>query len=112
MKLNSQILLFLLLLIFLFPSCFPVHHDADDWLVDGKTRKAEVKITNDREITLSNGLVQRTFFLGPNVACFDFSNLMTGAQLLRAVMPEAIITLDGKTYIVGGLLRTKRKGLF
>ncbi|WP_373523430.1 alpha-galactosidase [Aquiflexum sp.] len=109
---HLQIFLFLIALI--FQSCIPSNNKNDlaDWLIDGKTRKAEVKITNDREITISNGLVQRTFFLGPNLACFDFTNLMTDAQLLRTVTPEAVITLDGKPYNVGGLYGQKERAYF
>jgi len=33
----------------------------------------------------------------------DYRNLVTGEQLLRAVGPEAIVTLDGADYRVGGL---------
>lgn len=83
-----------------------------DWLVDGKSRPAEIIKTSPTEIQLRNGLVQRTFFLSPNPACYDFTNLMTGEQLLRTVMPEARITIDGKTYEAGARLNFKEKGYF
>ncbi|WP_373495080.1 alpha-galactosidase [Aquiflexum sp.] len=108
------LLVFLLFTSFIFQSCFSPYNKntAEDWLIDGKFRKAEVMITNDREITISNGLVKRAFFLGPNIACFDFTNLMTDTQLLRTLMPEAIVTLDGKTYRVGGLYGQKERAYF
>lgn len=81
-----------------------------DWLVDGKSRPAEIIKTSPTEIQLRNGLVKRTFFLSPNPACYDFTNLMTGEQLLRTVMPEARITIDGKTYEAGARFNFKEKG--
>nr|WP_222718634.1 alpha-galactosidase [Algoriphagus sp. AK58] len=84
----------------------------DDWLVDGKSRPAEIIQLNPKEIQLRNGLVQRTFSLSPSLACYDFTNLMTGEQLLRTVMPEVRITLDGKTYEAGTRLNFKEKGYF
>jgi len=83
-----------------------------DWLVDGKSRSAEIVQLNPTEIQLRNGLIQRTFFLSPSPVCYDFTNLMTGAQLLRTVMPEARVTLNGKTYEIGAKLDFKEKGYF
>lgn len=76
---------------------------AKDWLVTVPTQKAAV-IINGNNITLNNGLVKRVFVIAPNVACVDFSNLTNGQQLLRAVKPEAKITIDDKEYNVGGLI--------
>ncbi len=75
-----------------------------DWLITPITTKAEVYRSNDeKEIILFNGLVKRSFRIQPNVACVDYQNMSTGQQLLRAVKPEAIITIDGMEYNVGGL---------
>jgi len=115
MKPNSKTRIILILLALfpgLFSSCYSPKSDLDDWLIDEKSRKAEIKITDNHEVQISNGLVQRTFYLGPNVACFDFTNLMTDTQLLRTVMPEARITLDGKTYNIGGLYGQKERAYF
>lgn len=73
-----------------------------DWLVTPVTEKAKVEVKG-KDITLANGLVQRTFRISPNVACYGYLNLVTGQQLLRAVKPEARVTLNGKTFNVGGL---------
>jgi hypothetical protein len=86
--------------------------DFADWLVDGKQRKAEITRLDGKEIQLDNGLIRRKFVLSPNLACYDFTNLMTGEQLLRTVMPEARITLNGKTYNIGGLTGQKERGFF
>lgn len=75
---------------------------AKDWLVTAPTQKAAV-IINGSNITVNNGLVKRVFVIAPNVACVDYSNLTNGQQLLRAVKPEAKITIDDKEYNVGGL---------
>ncbi|MBC6367009.1 alpha-galactosidase [Algoriphagus sp. AK58] len=99
-----------------FSALIPLHsfgqNQNDDWLVDGKSRPAEIIQLNPKEIQLRNGLVQRTFSLSPSLACYDFTNLMTGEQLLRTVMPEVRITLDGKTYEAGTRLNFKEKGYF
>ncbi|WP_346316041.1 alpha-galactosidase [Chitinophaga sp. YIM B06452] len=73
-----------------------------DWLVNNTGYKAAVT-ENGNNLTISNGLLSRSFVLGPNVACTDFRNLSSGEQLLRAVKPEARLTLNGKTFNVGGL---------
>ena len=73
-----------------------------DWLVNNTGYKAAVS-DNGKNLTVSNGLLSRSFVLGPNAACTDFRNLSSGEQLLRAVKPEARITLNGKTFNIGGL---------
>lgn len=73
-----------------------------DWLVQPVLQKAEI-VKNHRDIIIRNGLTERAFRLSPNVACYDYKNLSSGQQLLRAVKPEAKITVNGKEYAVGGL---------
>ncbi|MCU7548799.1 alpha-galactosidase [Chitinophagaceae bacterium LB-8] len=73
-----------------------------DWLVDPVAKKATI-YTEGKNIILDNGLVKRVFRLQPNVACIDYLNLSNGQQLLRAVKPEAKITINGKEYNIGGL---------
>jgi hypothetical protein len=82
---------------------------AGDWLVQPVKQKANVYKSNNQDIVLYNGLVKRVFRLSPNVVCTDFKNMITGQQLLRAVMPEAVIVINGKTYNVGGLYGQKEK---
>ena len=75
-----------------------------DWLVKPVILKAQVyKSADEKDIILYNGLLKRVFRLQPNIACTDYSNLANGQQLLRAIKPEASITIDGKVYAVGGL---------
>jgi hypothetical protein len=75
-----------------------------DWLVTDVDRKAGLfrgQTTN--ELVLDNGLIRRTFRLAPNAATVGFDNLMTGASVIRAVKPEALLSIDGKEYAIGGL---------
>jgi hypothetical protein len=109
---NPIFLIFIFFLVSLSQSCNTVKHETQDWLIDGRPRKSEVKITDNQEIQISNGLIQRTFFIGHNLACTDFTNLMTETQMLRTVMPEASVTLNGKTYNVGGLYGQKERAYF
>ena len=81
-----------------------------DWLVTPVKTKAAVYTSADKkDIHLYNGLVKRTFRLSPNAVCIDYKNMITGQQLLRALKPEAIITINGKEYNVGGLYGQKEK---
>jgi len=75
-----------------------------DWLLDNSIVKAGVyRSVDNKDIILDNGLIKRSFRLQPNLACIDFTDLTTGDQLLRAINPEAKITISGKLYRVGGL---------
>jgi len=81
-----------------------------DWLIKPVTHKAVIYTSADKkDIILYNGLVRRTFRLSPNVVCTDYKNMVTGQQLLRAIAPEAVITINGKEYNVGGLYGQKEK---
>jgi len=73
-----------------------------DWLIDPRPYGATFRQENDR-VVLSNGLVARTFVLAPELACVALDQLTSGQSLLRAVEPEATLTIDGTTYSVGGL---------
>ena len=68
-----------------------------DWLTTSIPLPPIVYWNNnaEKELIFSNGLVQRTFRLTPDVACIHFKNLINGQQLLRAIQPEAKITLNG-----------------
>lgn len=75
-----------------------------DWLVTPVKEPAAVYQTNNgKDLVLYNGLVKRVFRLLPNVVCTDYTNLVSGQQLLRAVKAEARLTINGSSYNVGGL---------
>lgn len=75
-----------------------------DWLLDATPFKAGVfKGQTTNTLNLSNGLIRRTFLLQPNLASIGLDNLMNGENLLRGVKPEAIVSINGTSYAVGGL---------
>lgn len=75
-----------------------------DWLVTDIPERAGVyRGQNEHEIALDNGLIRRTFRIEPNAATVAFENLVTGASLIRAVKPEALISLNGNSFEIGGL---------
>lgn len=82
----------------------PVPAPAYDWLIDNKNAITTISQANEgKDILLSNGLVSRVFRIFPNLATIDIQNLMTGENMLRAVSNEGTLTLDGKSYQLGGL---------
>jgi hypothetical protein len=75
-----------------------------DWLVDPTPYRARIDVAADgSEVTLTNGLIARRIRLRGNAATVAFDDLVRGASLVRAVKPEAIVTLDGKVLAIGGL---------
>src|SRR5262245_41820778 len=82
----------------------PPHERASsDWLIDPAPYVARVERRAD-EIALANGLVRRAWRTTPELACTSLAELTTGAELLRALEPEALLTLSGSCVAVGGLL--------
>ena len=75
---------------------------AADWLVSGTAHPARAA-RGIRDLTLTNGLIERTWRLEPNAATVRFDNRITGESMLRGVKPEAEIQLNGKWYAIGGL---------
>lgn len=74
-----------------------------DWLLRERPYAAEL-VEEGSRLELRNGLLTRTFLLGPNAACIALDDEVRGAALLRAVNPEARLVLDGEAYDVGGLV--------
>ncbi|MBK8978442.1 MAG: alpha-galactosidase [Planctomycetes bacterium] len=77
-----------------------------DWLLDATPFRARLLrgAAAAPELVLDNGLLRRTFRLAPNLACVGFDDLVRGEALLRAVRPEATVTIDGVERAVGGLV--------
>ncbi len=76
-----------------------------DWILDPSGFDAKViENANNNTVELTNGLVRRVFRISPNAATVALENLMTGANELRSVRPEALLTIDGRMYEVGGLI--------
>jgi len=81
-----------------------LHAQKNDWLVKPPSIKAQViKSADGKELTLYNGLLKRVFRISPDVGCISYENLTIQKELLRAVKPEAILTINGKVYNLGGL---------
>ena len=75
-----------------------------DWLVVPVKQPVELTQSQDKtESALTNGLIRRTFRVAPNFATTDFTDLATGAAVIRGVKPEAIVSLDGQPFEIGGL---------
>jgi hypothetical protein len=82
----------------------------EDWLVKPINTKANVYQTEkEGDVVLYNGLVRRSFKVSPNFACYDFQNMSSSQQLLRAIRPEAKLIIDGKAYNVGGVIGQQEK---
>ena len=55
-----------------------------------------------KTIALTNGLLARVFAIDPFFATWDIATSRGSA--IRAVSEEATVTLDGRTYLVGGAI--------
>lgn len=77
---------------------------AQDWLLQPFPAKSTASLSADgKKLTISNGLIAREIQLSPNASSVSFKHLQTGEQFIRSVRPEARLTLNGRTYQVGGL---------
>lgn len=79
-----------------------------DWLINNNTFTTKV-VKQGKDLLLTNGIVTRKFRITPNlcttsISTSALSGISTPQNLVRAVRPEAMLTLDGKTYSVGGLI--------
>ncbi len=74
----------------------------NDWLVQPFHQPASVE-ERDNRLILSNGLIRRTFATSPNFVTVDYTHQITGSSLLRGIKPEAILTINGNEFEVGGL---------
>ncbi len=87
------------------PAAGPADATATDWLVDPASFVARAERSPDgAAIVLDNGLVRRTIRTGAGTATVALDDLVGGRSLLRAVEPEARVTIDGVAHAVGGLV--------
>jgi hypothetical protein len=100
-RINNPAYLVLSLLI-ISVSCTQNKSISSDWLINGSSYISVIKKTDDR-IIMANGLISRTFSLGPDGATTGFYSITKGTELLRSVKPEAIVTINGSPMRVGGL---------
>jgi hypothetical protein len=79
--------------------------ESEDWLLSKGRYSAEIEIEDaNKDLVMTNGLIERSFRLFPNAVTSDFVNLMTGESILRGIKPEAVLKIGGQTYHVGGLV--------
>ncbi|CAF1288987.1 unnamed protein product [Didymodactylos carnosus] len=94
--------------IFFILLCFiqiPLYIQSLDWLIDRITEQTTLTRTEQGTLLLSNSLISREFLVEPDFATINFfDNHTTKSSLLRSVKPEAVITLDGIEYNIGGVL--------
>ena len=93
---------FWIIILAMAAACSDFVNTKPDWLIDDSPYKAKVGAENGF-VTISNGLVSRTFSLSPDGCTTGFLNMMTGNELIRAIKPEAELTINGDTLRVGGL---------
>lgn len=80
------------------------HPVKSDWLLGKGNFLTKIYRTKDHsDLTITNGLVSRTFRIDPYFARYSFKNLITGKEMLRAIRPEATIEINGKIYPIGGV---------
>ena len=88
----------------------PEKRAQEDWLVTHPAIDAGIYRSGEKELVLSNGLVSRTIRLVPNGASVSLKNLVTREEYIRSVKPEALVTIDGVSFPVGGLSGQKEHG--
>jgi hypothetical protein len=76
-----------------------------DWHLDPAPFEARVERSADgATLALDNGLVRRTIRVADGCATTALDDLTSGRSLLRAVGPEALVTIDGVEHRIGGLV--------
>ena len=75
-----------------------------DWLLVRPEEKARVMRNKEgNELVLTNGIISRSFRLFPDAATVSFKILGRQEELIRAIKPEAVITVEDLCIKVGGL---------
>ncbi|QZE13926.1 NPCBM/NEW2 domain-containing protein [Halosquirtibacter laminarini] len=74
-----------------------------DWLIQNENIPSGVFIDNNGHISLSNGLITRTFSVTPNCATIGLYSNVEQKELLRSMSPEAEVSINGEVYAIGGL---------
>ena len=89
----------------LYLACYGLAgEESKDWLIRPVNDPVKIDWNQDtHELLLSNGLIQRSFRLSPNMASIGYKNLTTDEEFLRGVKPEAVVSINGKNYEIGGL---------
>ena len=84
-----------------------------DWLIDGRYYKADLHEIDPNTLVLTNGLVSRTFSTTPDFATIGYNELHTSkCSILRALSPEAVLSLNSHTFTIGGLNSPMNRAYF
>ena len=76
----------------------------EDWLIDNINFKADVwKSEDEKSIIMSNGIISRTLIITPNAATTSLKVISKQEEHIRAIKPEAVLSINGFTVNVGGL---------
>lgn len=75
-----------------------------DWLLNPAAFPARIVHSAANEVTLTNGIISRTFRISPNLATVALEDVLNNKSLLRSVRPEATIKINGVEMPVGGLI--------
>ena len=80
---------------------------AQDWLVHPEvalSTTTELIQLDNQTMSLTNGLISRTFLTSPTLVTISYKNLVTGLNYFRTAKPEAQLSvLDRTVYNVGGV---------
>jgi hypothetical protein len=77
---------------------------AGDWLLEPVKTLSELHgDPAGGTVSLENGLARRRFTTTPNWATLSLRHGVAGGEVVRAVEPEAVITVAGRRWEVGGL---------
>ena len=78
-----------------------------DWVVFSVTTASVICERANGEVVLSNGIVERRVATSPNGSTTSLKNLYTATEMLHeGGQPEAVVSLDGNSYAVGGSAAT------
>lgn len=81
----------------------PNYQLSGDWLINANDYVTRIERDTDlRRITLSNGLISRTWQLHDCAISTSLRNHMNGQELLRALSAEISFSIDGTPYQIGG----------
>lgn len=91
--------------LFLFLMIFSVGYvnSQSDWMISTKHEPTRVEKGKDGNLTISNGIISRSFKLDKSGTTISYENIATGESVIRSVKPEALLTIDGNDFQIGGL---------
>lgn len=82
---------------------FHLNAQTTDWLIEPPDIRATISV-QENSIILDNGLIRKVLLTKPNAAGISLVNITSGQEFIRGIKPEASLSMDGKTYSVGGLV--------